>query len=54
MLEVLLLHLHATGWQYIDIDRLVTVYVKFAWAATRCVYGGSDGHSELAVDQGEY
>ncbi len=40
MLEALLFHLHETGWQQVDIDMLVTVYVKFAWKANRCVYGG--------------
>ncbi len=40
MLEALLYHLHETGWRQVDIDKLVTVYVKFAWRANRCVYGG--------------
>ena len=41
MLEVVLLHLHRTGWQQVDIDKLVTVYMQFAWSTNRCVYGGT-------------
>lgn len=39
MLETVLLHLHATGWQQVDLEKLVDAYNAFRYSmARRCVY----------------
>lgn len=39
MLEAVLYRLHATGWQAVDVEKLVDAYVDFRDRTGRCVYG---------------